>query len=66
MKWIKALVLVSALAMMPMFALADDDRGDDIGDDDDFTTPAVPEPSGALVMGVALASVALLTRRLGK
>jgi hypothetical protein len=61
MKWIKALMLVSVLAMMPTFALADDDRGDDI--EDDFDTPAVPEPSGALVIGVALTTAALATRR---
>jgi hypothetical protein len=61
-------MLVSLLAMMPTFALADFDEDDDtppVGDFDDVN-PAVPEPSGALLMGVALATVALAVRRLRK
>jgi hypothetical protein len=68
MKLIKALMLISLLAMMPTFALADFDADADtpvIGDFDDVN-PAVPEPSGALVMGVALTTVALAVRRLRK
>jgi hypothetical protein len=67
MKVIKALMLVSLLAMMPAFALADfdDDDTTPVGDFDDVS-PSVPEPSGALVMGVALTSVVLVVRRLRK
>ena len=65
MKRIKHLVLISLLAMIPTFALADFDKGDDdfqSGDDntisDDHKIPSVPEPSGALLMGLALTAVA--------
>lgn len=64
MKLIKALMLVLLLAMMPTFALAnfDDDEPPPVGDFDDVN-PSIPEPSGALVMGVALTTVALVARR---
>ncbi len=73
MKQVKLLMLAAALLLAPMTASAGlvgeiigrlDLSGDFIADDfdDDFTRP-VPEPSGALVMGVALATVALAKRR---
>jgi hypothetical protein len=64
------LMLVSALSLSPSTASAFD-----LGDlirrilsgstytGDDTRPPAVPEPSGAIVMGVALAAVALAVRR---
>jgi len=61
MKLTKALLLTAFLFLTPVLALASDFVvGDDVGDD--FGT-VVPEPSGALVMGVALATVSLALRR---
>jgi hypothetical protein len=63
----KALMLVAALSFMPTiasaFVVADDDSSDDFGDN---VHPSVPEPSGALVLGVALTTVAIATRRKSK
>lgn len=70
MKLVKVLILSAVLFLAPAAAFADliggliDEVGDVIGDfDDTDPAPAVPEPSGALVMGVALGTVALATRR---
>jgi hypothetical protein len=66
MKSIKAVMLISLLCLMPTLALADfvadADDTPPVGDFDDVN-PSVPEPSGALVMGVALTTVALVARR---
>ena len=63
------LVLVTALSLSPSVASAFDFgdlirrilSGSTTGDD--VRPPAVPEPSGALVMGVALTAIALVLRR---
>ena len=63
-KLVKALMLSAILFLAPTVASADL-----IGDllagssSGSAPTPAVPEPSGALVMGVALATVSLVVRR---
>jgi hypothetical protein len=68
---VKALMLLAALFFVPAMtsAFERDDFSDDdeIGDfEDDDNLPSVPEPSGALVLGVALTTVALATRRKSK
>jgi hypothetical protein len=67
MKLIQCIALISFL-IMPTLSLADDAFDDDtppVGDFDD-TFPAVPEPSGLLVMGAALTTVAFAVRRQGR
>jgi hypothetical protein len=64
MKLFKALLLTTLLFLTPALALAGDFIEDDvIGDDFGDSTQPIPEPSGALVMGVALATASLALRR---
>jgi hypothetical protein len=56
MKRLNALLLSGALFLMPVVAAAN-------LFDDDLPPAAIPEPSGAVLLGVALALVALATRR---
>jgi len=60
-KWIKAGITV--LLAVLFFALAPIARADD-NQGGDGPGPSVPEPSGALVMSVALGTALLATRRL--
>ena len=62
MKRIKVLMLLSLLSVLPTVALAEDLVADADPARDDFGA-VVPEPSSALVMGVALTTVALVARR---
>ena len=55
MKLLKSLALSAAACLAPLTALAGSIFEDDIA--------VVPEPAGALVMGVALVTVALVWRR---
>ena len=63
------LMLVLALSLSPSVASAFDLGGlirrilNGSTTGDDVRPPAVPEPSGALVMGVALTAIALVLRR---
>jgi hypothetical protein len=65
-KFMKTLLLAMPLLLLPIASSAG--LLDGIGDllDDTTTAPSVPEPSGALVMGVALVTVVAAKRRLGK
>ena len=65
MKFMKTLLLSMPLLLLPIASSAG--LLDGIGDilfDDTTTVPSVPEPSGALVMGVALVTVLIIGRRL--
>jgi len=73
MTFVKFLMLAAVLFFAPtpasagfldgLFGTVSQEFGDDSGDD--HPGPVIPEPSGALVMGVALAAVAVaaLSRR---
>ena len=61
MKLTKALLLAATLLLAPAAALAGD-LPPPVGDFDDVEQP-IPEPSGALIMGMALAGTALVLRR---
>ena len=66
MKFMKTLLLAMPLLLLPIASSAGL-IGGIIGDVfDDTTVPSVPEPSGALVMGVALVTVVAAQRRLRK
>jgi hypothetical protein len=64
-KFMKTLLLAMPLLLLPIASSAGL-IGGILGDFDDTTVPSVPEPSGALVMGVALATVVVAQRRLRK
>lgn len=71
MKWVKMMLLSVVLSLAPAAAFAgliSDLLGRLTGGTtfDQTRVPAVPEPSGAIVMGVALITVALVARARGK
>jgi hypothetical protein len=65
MKTFKTLLLAAALIVVPAVGFAGNAQDDDNNQDDtgDATLPAVPEPGGALLMSVALATAAFAARR---
>ena len=66
MKTFKTLLLAAALIVVPAVVFAgnaQDDDNDNQDDTGDATLPAVPEPGGALLMSVALATAAFAARR---
>ena len=65
MKRIKALILIALLVGVPTVGLAgvDDFEELTVVDDFDDTSPVVPEPTAAVLMGVGLVTVGLALRR---